>query len=88
MNPDQAEVYAILRTRPVWLPEQADWMDPVAAKDLALLPTTTRPLVEFWMADARKKRKTLTRPGGYLISKLRNPDAALVASLAANGAHA
>ena len=81
MNPDQHAVYMALLTKPVWFVADAPWIDPVTCKDLALLPTTSMALVEYWMAQARSKRKGLKDAAGFVIARLKRPDMALAANM-------
>lgn len=83
LKPAQVELYRVLVQRPEWL-DTDTWIDPVAARDIVRLPTTTMRLIQDAIAKARKAKRTgLRNPAGLAIKLLRSPDPGLLEALAA-----
>lgn len=84
MTAEQHAVYTRIVARPLWLPQDRDWIEPTTARGLALRDTSTPAHVAYWLDRARARRKEArdVNLAGYVIGKLEKPDLALVESLA------
>lgn len=89
MTTAQQAVYLTLIARPVWLPQDREWIEATTARALALRDTSTPAHVAYWLdkAKARRREAREVNLAGYVIGKLEKPDAALVESLAAQEAN-
>jgi len=84
MSVAQLGMYSRIVARPVWLPEDREWIDHPTARRLALRSTSTPAHVAYWLDRAKARRKEVrdVNLAGFVIGKLDKPDMALVEALA------
>lgn len=80
LSPSQEALRATIVSKPSWLRDDDAWVDNRAARELAALPSTSIDSIEAAHRATRSRRKTLTNPAGFFLTRLRNPDPADVAS--------
>lgn len=80
LTPSQEALRATIVQKPSWLPENNAWIEGRTARELAALPTTCIDAIAAALSATRSRRKTLTNPAGFFLTRLRAPDPADVAA--------